>query len=290
MFLRSRTTALTIVLAALAAPAQAIVIDNMIRSIDVTFTDDNGDVVATQGASSFEVGDTGLTNPLNVLIGGGAGAFEASIGVSGFGRYGMDARLLNGGTLTGNLNFFESVTNNAAFAQDLSVTFIVNEGAAQLVGAENSTLEYQISTGVLPFAAFDSEGTLSGRSDFSADFVETGDSLGADQPVPGGDVEIPFSVQTVDLGRLEAGESLSFFYSARFLIGGPGIVEIANFQLTDPLLPPDQPHFTFSATPAGPQAVPLPPAFLMAAAGFGVLAMVGRRRRQAGGARQQPVM
>lgn len=270
-----------------AGPSQAITVSEVIRSINLTFADANGALVVQDGEASFEVGNTGLTNPLNARIAGGGGAFEASIGVSAFGRYGIDATLFGAGTLSGAISFSERLTNDSSFAEDVSLSFIVNEGLARLVGSENTAVRYQIETGRLPFGNFDSRGALTGQQDFTANFVESGDSLGANQPFQGGAVEIPFSVQTVDLGRLEPGETMIFFYDVAFSLGGSGILEVANFQLTDPLLPPDQGQFAFTAVPVGP-AVPAPPALLMAVTALAAMGLIGRRRGQR--ARQQPAM
>jgi len=276
-----------IVAAAAAGSSQAITVDQIIRTVSLTFVDGNGAIVAQDSDTSFEVGNTGLTNPLNARIAGGGGAFDASIGVSAFGRYGIDATLFGAGTLSGTIGFVERLTNDSGFAEDVSLTFIVNEGFARLVGNQNTAVNYRIETGQFPFGNFDSRGALTGRQDFTADFAETGDSLGANQPFPGGAVDIPFSVQTVDLGRLEPGEAMTFFYDVAFSLGGSGIVEIANFQLTDPLLPPDQRQFAFAAVPVGP-AVPAPPALLLAVTAFAAMGLIGRRRGHR--ARQQPVM
>lgn len=280
-------TLAAVVVAVTAGPGEAITVDQITRAVSLVFEDANGVIVAQDSDLSFEVGDTGLTNPLNARIAGGGGAFDASIGVSAFGRYGIDATLFGLGTLSGSVSFSERLTNDTSFAEDVSLSFIVNEGAARLVGNENTAVDYRIETGRFPFGNFDSRGSLTGRQDFTANFVESGDSLGANQPFPGGLVEIPFSVQTVELGRLEAGETMNFFYDVRFSLGGSGILEVATFQLTDPLLPLDQGQFAFTSAPAGP-AVPLPPALLMAATAFAALGWIGRRRRHF--ARQQPVM
>lgn len=276
-----------VVAAAAAGPSQAITVDQIIRSVSLTFVDANGAFVAQDSDASFEVGNTGLTNPLNARIAGGGGAFDASIGVSAFGRYGIDATLFGAGTLSGTISFIERLTNDSSFAEDISLSFIVNEGFARLVGQQNTAVDYRIETGRFPIGNFDNRGALTGRQDFTTDFAETGDSLGANQPFQGGAVEIPFSVQTVDLGRLEPGESMNFFYDVAFSLGGSGILEVANFELTDPLLPPDQGQFSFSAVPVGP-AVPVPPALLMAVTAFAAMGLIGRRRAQR--ARQQPVM
>lgn len=264
-----------------AAPAAAISVDRIDHTIDLSFTDAAGARVASDFASVQSAPGADVTAPIAAFIGGGG--FRMAAAVTETGIFGVEAETFAQGVLAGSIQIAERLVNDAGVAQSVSATFIVNEGFASLVGNEDSRVRYSVEVGEFPFTEFESVGELAGQPDFSAVFTETGDSLGAEQPVPGGAVGIPFSVQTVELGVFQPGEEFDFFYDLVFEIGG-GVTELARFEFVDPLLPQGSRFVTFDATPVGVAAVPAPPALLLLASGIALMGAAGACRVRMGAA------
>ncbi|MEQ9126173.1 MAG: hypothetical protein RIM80_26820, partial [Alphaproteobacteria bacterium] len=163
------------------------------------------------------------------------------------------ARASQAGTLTTRVSLLETYVNDQSTPVDLSATFVVVDGAMFLVAGDNGTLTYDLGVGTFPFGEFNGRGVLEGNTanGFFASFSESGDSLGATQANVGDAVDIPFSVHTIDLGRIEPGASLDYFYDIEIVMDATAL-EIASWQFVDPGATLPLPALsTVSARPAG---------------------------------------
>lgn len=260
------------------AEAAALTLDLGIRSVEASFVDRMGNVIAQSADSETVRDDAPYTRALSAFIGGGSGGFEASVGMATSGFFGIDAGLFTSGTLTTRVTQLETYENDTAFPIDLSASFIVVEGFLNLVAGTGSTLTLDVATGEFPFGDFSSTGVLT-ATDFVSDYEEFGDPLNGAQASPGGAVQYPFQRVTLDLGRLEPGETFDYFYSLSIIANAP-INEFARWVFVDPgavagLASP----FQLTGTPVGAAApVPLPaPALLLVSA----LALLAARARRA---------
>jgi hypothetical protein len=265
-----------------AGAASPLVLDSGIRSIRAELLDLAGDVVDSASDLEFAHNDDPYTRNLTAFMGGSG--YLADVGMNMTGFFGIVAGSSRPGSLTPRVDVLESYTNDQSIPVDLMTSFIVVDGELDLVAREGSTLTYGLSVGtfgLFGLREFDGEGTLTGSPTFTSTFSTTGDSLGATQSGPGGIVSIPFSVHTLDLGRLEPGEEFVYTYSLSIVLDAP-ILEGGSWTFRDPSGNTSAPAlYTVSATPADPgpgsSAVPLP-----ASLGLLVLALAplaGLRRR-----------
>ncbi|MFN3261582.1 MAG: hypothetical protein ACE37J_13580 [Pikeienuella sp.] len=259
-----------------AAEAAALTLDLGIRSVEATFVDRTGNLIAQNSDSETVRDDDPYTRTLSAFIGGGSGGFEASVGMASSGFFGIDAGLFTSGTLTTRVSQLETYVNNTALPIDLSASFIVVEGFLNLVAATGSTLRLDVATGEFPFGSFEASGVLT-ATDFVSAYEETGGPLNGAQAAPGGAVNFPFQQVTLDLGRLEPGDSFDYFYTLSIVANAP-INEFARWVFVDPgavagLASP----FQLTGTPAGVAPVPAPAPALLLVSALALLAARARR-------------
>jgi hypothetical protein len=211
--------------------AHALTLDTGIRSISVDLTDSVGNPIASASDSESVINDAPYTKNLVANIGGGG--YSASVGMNMVGFFGIDVSSTVSGRLSTSVTVLETYTNDAAFAIDLKTSFIVVDGLLDLVAAANGTLTLDLSVGTFPFGDFNGVAQLTGSDLFASTLVTSGDSLGATQSAPGTAAAIPFSVNDIDLGRLEPGESIDYFYSLLITVDAP-VLEITRWQFLDP--------------------------------------------------------
>lgn len=280
-----RTSTFAAALLAMTAGASALTLDVGIRNISARFVDAAGTEIANQSDSEIVTNGATYQNNLSVFI-GSSNRFEASVGMSIVGAFGIAARASQAGTLTTRVSLLETYVNDQSTPVDLSATFVVVDGAMFLVAGDNGTLTYDLGVGTFPFGEFNGRGVLEGNTanGFFASFSESGDSLGATQANVGDAVDIPFSVHTIDLGRIEPGASLDYFYDIEIVMDATAL-EIASWQFVDPSATLPLPALsTVSARPAGgapSAAVPLPATLPLLVGALGGLALAARRRRAA---------
>lgn len=226
---------------------------------------------------------------------GGPGFFGASsAGV--FGQVGMEARLfavppgssLRTEVLIGSDEFINvsgfsgTVRSNfiidGGFMRDLfstntTITFMLEVGAQNLgpVGPETGRLAFESASRTT--ASFGGAGGFfpgfeGGRytASYSADAAGTGSfnavaegglDLGATYDAAAGNIDIPFSLQSLDLGQLTPGDRLLIAYRAEFLITQNGISEGIALGFSDPFNLSDNPLLSsLRFTPTA--SVPLP--------------------------------
>lgn len=261
-----------------ASEAAALTLTAGIRSISAEFMDSSGAVVAQQTNSESVTNDAPYSRPLSVFIGGSG--FEASVGMATSGFFGIEAETFRSGRFSTAVMQLETYENDTAVPVDLSASFIVIDGLLNLVAGTGSTLRIDITSGEFPFGDFDGVGVLT-ATDFVSDYEEFGDPLNGEQAVPGGAVRLPFRRVTLDLGRLEPGESFDYVYSLS-IIADAQIMEIANWVFVDPgavdgLASP----FVLSASPVGVAPVPLPAPAALLLSSLGLLIAVRARRAAA---------
>ncbi len=265
-----------------AGPANALTLTSGVRSIFAEFQDASGAVVAAASDSETVRDDAPYTRTLSAFIGGGV--FEASVGMSTSGFFGIEAESFRAGRLTTRVTTLETYLNDTAFPIELSASFVVVDGQLHIVSATGGALVLDVATGEFPFGDFTAQARLD-SVDFAATYSESGDPLNGAQVAPGSPAFLPFQRQVLDLGRLEPGESFDFFYSLS-IVADSDLLEFARWVFVDPSATAGQASpFLITSAPAGPAAVPAPaalPLLLSALAGLAALGRARARRRAAG--------
>ena len=167
------------------------------RSITAEYTDVAGQIVATDTDSETVFDDAPYTRALSATIGGGG--YNATIGMSSLGFFGIDALTFVGGRLETRVLSLETYENDTAVPVDLEASFLVVEGLLQLVAATGGTLTLDIQSGEFPFGDFRGIGQLD-SVDFVSTYTETGDPRGGTQAFPGAGVSGPVQQNVIDLG------------------------------------------------------------------------------------------
>ena len=249
------------------------------RSITAEYTDVAGQIVATDTDSETVFDDAPYTRALSATIGGGG--YNATIGMSSLGFFGIDALTFVGGRLETRVLSLETYENDTAVPVDLEASFLVVEGLLQLVAATGGTLTLDIQSGEFPFGDFRGIGQLD-SVDFVSTYTESGDPLGGTQAFPGSGVSVPFKQNVIDLGRVEPGESFNFLY-ALTIAADADLMEIARWEFFDPTdIAGQGSSFVLSATPAGVSAIPAPASAGLLAGAMAIFLAAFRRRKVRG--------
>jgi hypothetical protein len=277
-----------IVLLGFSLPAGAAVI----QEASVSFTPTVGaPVTATDSINVPTSGE--IDRPLLATI-GAPFSYTATVSVGTFGTYGMQATQRIGGRLETRVlirsDEFVNTTGRPARARS---SFIIDGGTLLLSAAPGATIQYDLTITNLNgtsfpgapfpqdeafFIPFETSGTLTSTGFNSTIFTSGGVDIGAVPTGPIG-VQIPLSLQEVDLGLIQPGEVLDLQYQM-IIFSDVGALEGASWAFSDPLsvLPPDAAFFPLEVTfETVSQTVPEPATLPMLLAGIGGLLWLARR-------------
>ncbi len=204
-----------------------------------------------------------INRALNAAISGPG--YSASGSVGRFGNYGIQGtQSINAHSMQTQVVIAnDDIVNFTGIPQRIKANFIIDGGEFVLAAAPGATLKYDLNlfiddspTSGADFlfpdrSVFRSFGTLSGELDQSTTFVSGGDDIEA---VFDGvhSVEIPVSLQSVDLGVLNPGQRIGLQYQMDVTTSVPQFVEFLSFQFSDPLSVDGvgaSPTIEFSAVP-----------------------------------------
>ncbi len=204
-----------------------------------------------------------INRALNASISGTGYSALGSVG--SFGNYGIQGTQFKNAyrMKTQVVIANDDIVNFTGKPQRIKANFIIDGGEFVLGAAPGATLEYHLNLFIddtPTFGAgslfpdrsvFQTFGTLSGELDQTTTFVSGGDNIDA---VFDGvySVEIPFSLQSVDLGVLNPGQRIGLQYQMNVTTSVPQFAEILSFQFSDPLSVDGvgaSPTIEFSAVP-----------------------------------------
>jgi hypothetical protein len=183
--------------------------------------------------------DAALRTVSAAIAGSGFGA-AGSIGT--FGNLGVRAETFVNGTLLTQHNVFsDEFVNPFSAPLHAQANFIIDGGSLSMLADVGSTLSFQLA---LQATIRDGTGAFDRSAAFVADieleqtaaglqFQTFGPSLGATLDGPFG-VDIPLSLQTLDLGLIAAGGTIDLDYLLTIQAETVGFTEIAAWRFSDP--------------------------------------------------------
>jgi len=221
--------------------------------------------------------------------------YESSAAIGVFGAVGVDGFNIFPGELSNQVVVTSDEHRNLnGIPANATLNFIVDGGQVTLDWAPEAEFQFALTINAEIFDAFDSlvrnrhwqsgfelatDGLPgSGRIDT---FIKSGEDIGATLDPTIGTVDIPFSLQTLDLGTVPTGGRLELSYFVDFYSTIPQFAEVHHWSYSDPLTASldSTPRLTVDFDPIG-TAIPEPSA--LGFAGFLVAAfLVAARRRPA---------
>jgi hypothetical protein len=248
---------------------------------------------AGTGVSAFDP----VTSPPDALRGVSAAlagpGYIATASVGPFGNLGIAAQMSGTGTLSSQILISnDEFTNPLSIPQRAEAHFIVDGGLLAMLAGNGSRLFLSLEVGAL---VRDANGLSAGSETFSSliqleqtvtdlEFLTDGRSLGATFDGQSR-VDIPLSLQSLDLGLIPGNGSILINYEVLIRADVDVFSEFVVYQFSDPLQVDgtgEFPTVIFSA----PAVVPEPSGFLALAAG---LALFGASRcRGTGATRRLP--
>jgi hypothetical protein len=224
---------------------------------------------------------------VSAAIGGPGFTLEASVGP--FGNLGMTGQMSRVGTLSGQIIILNSeFFNQLPSPQRAAAQFIVDGGRLAMLAGTGSRLNLLLQVSAI---VRDPTTTLARDELFVAQialeqtadgmqFESSGESL--DETFDGHfAVDIPLSLQTLDLGLIPAAGSIQLTYRLMIFADIHGFNEITAYQFSDPLQldgTGEFPTVIFSE----PAAVAEPPALLVLAASLTLIGATRRRQTECG--------
>lgn len=275
--------ALAAVLAAAAADrAGAVVLQDVAFQFDPTpDAPGSGDEVSDVDAISDVAGP--ITQAVRAQLNGDGFQADGSVGPNG--ALGLEGFVFRPGELSARVRIVDdAIVNPFSTPQAAQANFVIDGGQFNLLAGPGSLIDFSLSLVLDGDPVFETGLQMTSQSFFAPPGVATsGEDIGYDPAAPGPSdtVAVPLSFQSVDLGVIQPGASVSLAYllEARVRVEGP--VEFASFRFSDPLSVGGDPAlsavtFTPAAVPVAP--VPVPAGVWLLATALAGVAAAGRAR------------
>ncbi|WP_425404704.1 hypothetical protein [Hwanghaeella sp.] len=272
--------AATFGLAALAAPAYALTVQNAFVGFDPTPDD-------AFNADETEAGDRGddtvgpIDRAILAQIQDPNGLFSGRTSIGEFGNLGLSGSSGAVGELHGQAvitkNDFQNTTGKA---QQAELNFIIDGGRFFMIADEGSAIDLTLTISMDGIPVYQSFFDYEAVSDPVFGVRNTLSTFGSDLGIRTNspfEIEIPVNFETVDLGIIQPTQIFEISYQLDIVATAVGFAEIIGFEFSDPFDVSgfgEFPDVSFNAV----QAVPLPASAPLAAAAIGVLLLVRRRQ------------
>lgn len=235
---------------------------------------------------SAQIDDSGgpISSAITAAINGSSNGigYTASGSVGPFGNFGLQAELL-GGTQNGMQQatrvyiFNDGLVNPASVAQHATANFIIDGGLFTLMHSGlGSTLEYALTLSLDGNDVFQTMGILTTIDAAGAiSFASSGADIDAHR-LGTNDVEIPVSVQSVDLGIIPSAQPFMLEYLLEIFVDITEFTETTRYSFSDPLSVDGREEFPTVEFQVQMTPVPEPSALVLFA--FGLVGLLFLRR------------